>query len=662
MHRRLFLPLALCGVLFAVGAGVSSASTKSSKVTITPAPFYSGAQLSQYAGNDWPTVGGDLQNDRYSTLTQITPANVGTLKLAWSKDMGVCAATVQASACPGQEANAVVQNGIMYLADSKSDVWAMDATTGQILWSYVPTFDPGFSIGSGGRQPGVTLGQGLVFLGQRDGKVVALNQGDGSIAWTASAGPWQKGIRLSASPIYLNGQVIVGNSGGDGGSESNAMMAFNATSGALMWFWNNIPAHNQPGGNTWPWSGVHSNYGGAAIWSNVSVDAKNNLVLFGTGNPVPWNSRGPGSDLWTDSMVALDSNTGQFKWAYQATHHDLWDNDFPNENILFDMTVGGKTVPAVAAVAKMGWTWVLNRLTGQPLEPIKQVSVPTLPNSPDVNAWPTQPIPQTPNTLSGCIAGDPTSGGGANECYDQPLKNGGGRLTTNPIRWTGLTAPDGKPYNICSHFCPYDTTQYVTQPFESMDWPESSYSPLTKEFITCGVTNRTYAKEQVPAASQVVGSAGGIGSGILSVADSSIDPLNLNDFGNFSALDMSTVSPTSGGKFAWHQIWPTVCYSGTMDTASGLTFVGHVGPGNGQTGLGYLAAVNTKTGAELWESPAGQMNAPATAPPITYSVNGTQYVSIFAGGESHNDPTRPDPAHPNYRVRGDTVYTYALGS
>ena len=248
MYRKLLLPLALCGLLLAVGAGVSSASTKSAKVTITPAPFYSGAQLSQYAGNDWPTVGGDLQNDRYSTLTQITPANVGTLKLAWSQDMGLCAANVQPAACPGQEANAVVQNGIMYLSSSTSIVWAMDATTGNILWTYTPTFDTGYKIGSGGRNPGVSLGQGLVFLGQRDGKVVALNQGDGSVAWTASAGPWQKGIRLSATPIYLNGEVIVGNSGGDGGSESNAMMAFNATSGALMWFWNNIPAHNQPGG------------------------------------------------------------------------------------------------------------------------------------------------------------------------------------------------------------------------------------------------------------------------------------------------------------------------------------------------------------------------------------------------------------------------------
>jgi quinohemoprotein ethanol dehydrogenase len=658
MHRAFWVPLALCGLCLAIGTGISSASGSSSKVTITPAPFYTGAQLSQYAGNDWPTIGGDLQDDRYSTLNQITPSNVTGLKVAWTKDMGVCAANVQVAACPGQEANAVVQNGIMYIADSKSDVWAMDATTGNILWSYVPTFDPGFNIGSGGRQPGVTLGQGLVFLGQRDGKVVALNQGDGSIAWTASAGPWQKGIRLSETPIYLNGEVIEGNSGGDGGSISAAMMAFNATTGALLWSWSIIPAHNQPGGNTWPWSGVHSNYGGGAMWENPSVDAKNNLVIFGTGNPVPWNSRGPGEDLWANSIVALDTNTGALKWAYQTVHHDLWDSDLPNGTIMYDATISGKTVPVVADVTKFGWTWVLNRLTGAPEEPVVQAKVPG-DTAADVNPWPTQPIPQTPNTLSGCIAGDATSGGGANECYDQPLKGGNGRLTTNPIRWTGLTAPDGKPYNICSHFCPYDTTQFTTAPFESMDWPSSSYSPLTKTFITCGVTNRTYGKEQVPAASQVVGSAGGIGSGILSVADSSVDPLNLNDFGNFSALDTTSVSPTSGGKFAWHQTWQAPCYSGTTDTATGLTFVGHLGPGDAKTGLGYLAAVNTKTGNELWES--APMVAPAAAPPITYSVNGTQYVSIFVGGESHNDASRPNPALPNERVRGDTVYTYSLG-
>ncbi len=662
-YRAIFAPLFVIALVLAVAGG--SSASHSASLAITPSPAYSIAQLDAYAGNDWLSNGGDLKDDRYSTLTQITPANVSKLTQSWTMSFGDCAAyrastNNPTATCPGQEENVVEADGVMYLATSLANVFAIDATNGNVLWHYTPTFDPGFTLGSGGRQPGVSIGQGLVFLGRSDGRIVALNQTNGAVQWTATVGPWQKGVRLAETPMYYNGEVIEGTSGTDGGGISTQMQAFNATTGALLWAWNIIPNHNQPGGNTWPWSGTGANYGGGAMWQNPSIDAKDGIVVFGTGNPVPWNSRGPGNDLYTDSIVGLDVNTGAFKWAYQTVKHDLWDSDLPNGTVQFNMKVNGQTVPAIADVAKYGWTWVLNAKTGKSLSPVKSVSVPTLPNSPDVNAAKTQNIPQTPNTLPGCIGGDPTSNGGASACYDQPLKNGGGRLCTNALRWQGLTAPDGKPYKIGCHMDPYDTTQYVTAPFESMDWPSSSYSPLTNSFITCGVTNRTYGKEQVPAASQIVGSAGGIGSGILSVADSQIDPLNLNDFGNFSSLNMGSVSPTSGGKFAWHQTWLAPCYSGTVDTASGLTFVGHLGTSTAQAGNGYLAAVDTKTGQQLWAS--GTMLAPAAAPPITYSVNGKQYVTIVAGGESHNDPTRPNPAVPSQRVRGDYIYTYALGS
>ncbi len=324
MRRLISAPrsllLVVVALLVTAGVGSSSAARSSSgTVTISPAPVYTGAQLSQYAGQDWPVLGGDLQNDRYSTLTQITPANVSQLQLAWHIHLGSCAAYQAANnpiapgiaaVCPGQEENAVEIGGVMYIADSTSNVYAYDATNGNLLWEYKPTFDPGFSIGSGGRQPGVSVGAGLVFLGQRDGKIVALNQTTGTVAWTAVTGPWQKGVRLSETPIYYDGEVIEGTSGSDGGSTSNNMEAFNATTGALLWAFNNIPAHNQPGGNSWPWSSVHSNYGGGAMWQNPAVDAKNNLVIYGTGNPVPWNSRGPGADLYTDSLVALERQHG----------------------------------------------------------------------------------------------------------------------------------------------------------------------------------------------------------------------------------------------------------------------------------------------------------------------------------------------------------------
>ena len=125
-----------------------------------------------------------------------------------------------------------------------------------------------------------------------------------------------------------------------------------------------------------------------------------------------------------------------------------------------------------------------------------------------------------------------------------------------------------------------------------MDWPASSYSPENQTFITCGVTDRATAFLQIPAASQVKGAFGGIGTGRLGVGDTST-----SNRGNFASLNVAT------GKLAWKQIWDAPCYSGTMNTAAGMTWVGHLGEGNGQNGLGYLAAYDTKTGAQLWKSP-----------------------------------------------------------
>ncbi|MDP9225148.1 MAG: PQQ-binding-like beta-propeller repeat protein, partial [Actinomycetota bacterium] len=353
MHRAIFVALACAFVLLVVGAGASSASRAGTTLSIPFSAAYTAAQLDAYAGADWLSVQGDLKNDRYSTLTQITPANVGKLKPAWHIHLGNCtnglvvtaplAAAVtptpgeqigvpaQAPVCGGEEANAVVASGVMYLEDSQSSVYALDATNGNQLWKYTPAFAPGYNNGSGSRAPGVSLGQGLVFVSEPDGFVTALNQVNGAVIWKAVAGDWHKGVSLSDTPAYYNGEVIVGTSGGDGGGISSVIEAFNATTGQLMWAWNIIPNHNQPGGNTWPWSDkTGANFGGGAIWQNPSIDAKDGLVIIGTGNTVPWNSRGPGENLWTDAIVALNVNTGAFVWGYQTAHHDLWDSDLPN--------------------------------------------------------------------------------------------------------------------------------------------------------------------------------------------------------------------------------------------------------------------------------------------------------------------------------------------
>jgi len=627
--------------------------------------------LSAPAGDNWLTNLGSLNGNRYSSLTQITPSNVASLKEAWHIHLGTCA--TKDAQCGSLEANAVVADGVYYIQTPKSDVFALDAATGKQIWHWVPTFatappcvptgscEPGFNVGTGGRQPGVAIGEGKVFAPTRDGYLVALAQLLGGVVWKTEVLPWKKGGRVSDAPIYYNGMVITGDSGGDGGSVSNGMHAYDASNGRPLWTWSIVPQPGAPGSNTWAATDTH--YGGGAMWESPVIDSKLNLAIFGTGNPVPWNSRGPGKNLYTDSIVALNVYTGQLVWAYQTTHHDLWDSDLPNNGVLYNapfkvpvtstvkvrVKVKGKfvtrtkkvtklvskTIPAVSFVSKYGMTFTMNAETGAPLYKINEVKVPQN-KSPDVNTWPTQPVPVADNVLFNKL----NSSG-------LPCTDGNVSQTNAYVPYAQATAPDGKPFKIGCVYDPYDTTQYVVEPFEMMDWPASSYSPQNHTFITCGVTDRAGSFEQIPRASQVAGAAGGIGAGRLGVGDTSTA-----NSGNFSSLDVTT------GKLAWHQHWEAPCYSGSMNTATGITFIGHLGVGNARDGKGYLEAVDTKTGNSLWKSDL--MQAPVGAAPMTYTVGGKQYVSVAVGGQSHNDVSRPLGLTNPARLRDDSIYTYAL--
>jgi quinohemoprotein ethanol dehydrogenase len=660
MRRRFVTVSLFCLAVLVLGQGAASAakSTDASKFAITPAPAWTAAQLDAPPSDNWLSNMGNLAGTRYSALTQINKNNVGQLQLAWKINLGTC--KTKDAQCGSLEANAAVYNGTYYIQTPKSDVFALDAATGATLWHWVPTYDPAFSVGTGGRQPGVAIADGKVYAPTRDGFLVALDQQLGGVIWKTEVIPWRKGGRVSDAPIYYNGVVITGDSGGDGGGVSDSMQAFDATNGRRLWAWSIIPAPGQPGSNTWSdQAGAGFHYGGGAMWESPVVDSKLNLAIFGTGNPEPWNSRGPGSNLYTDSIVALNVYTGQLVWAYQTTHHDLWDSDLPNNGVLYNapfktkvtstvkVKKGKKTITkkvtktvtkntqAVSFVSKYGMTFTLDAETGKPLIPVKEVPVPQN-TAPDVNTWKTQPVPQSDNVLFNKL-----------NASGLPCTDGNVSQTNAYVPYAQATAPDGKPFKIACVYEPYDTTQYVVTPFEMMDWPASSFSPENHTFITCGVTDRAGSFEQIPRASQVAGSAGGIGAGRLGVGDTSTA-----NSGNFSSLNVTT------GKLAWHQHWQAPCYSGSMNTASGITFIGHLGQGNAQDGKGYFEAVDTKTGASLWTSPL--LSAPVGAAPVTYTVNGKQYVSVAVGGESHNDDSRPLGLTNPARLRDDAIYTWAL--
>jgi quinohemoprotein ethanol dehydrogenase len=650
MRRAVVVSVAAC-LLVALAVGASAGNSSSAKsVVIAPSPVYTKAQLNAYPADNWLMNMGNLTGQRYSKLTQINRSNVANLKLAWRINLGTCA--TKDAACGSLEANAVVADGVYYIQTPKSEVFALDAATGNQLWKYTPVYEQGFNVGTGGRQPGVAIGEGKVFAPRRDGYLVALDQILGGEVWKREILPWRKGGRLSAAPIYFNGMVLIGDSGGDGGSVSNAMHAVSAANGRPLWTWSVVPQPGAPGSETWAASDTA--YGGGAMWQSPVIDSKLGLAIFGTGNPVPWNSRGPGKNLWTDAIVALNVYTGQLVWGYQTAHHDLWDADLANNPIIFTAkyrvpvtkavkgkkvrTMVTKNVRASATVSKYGWTFILDNQTGKPLPPgVKEEKVPQL-NSPDVNTWPTQPIPLGANVLFNKLSSDGTR---------RPCTDGNVTQTNAYQPFATATAPNGKPFKIGCVFDPYDTTQYVVQPFEMMDWPASSYSPENKTFITCGVTDRARGFLQTPKASQVAGAFGGVG-----VATGGVGDTSTSNSGNFAALDVRT------SKLTWHQHWEAPCYSGSMNTAGGLTFIGHLGTGNARSSDGYLEAVDTKTGKPLWRS--DPMSAGVGAAPVTYTVNGKQYVSVAVGGQAHNDVSRPFGLTDPRRLRDDAIYTYAL--
>jgi quinohemoprotein ethanol dehydrogenase len=682
-------------VLVAAGLFAALGASNSTRVkAITPAPAWTDDQLSAPSADNWLTYYGDLSGARYSSLNQITTSNVSTLKEVWHMSLGTCTADVIAGKpiipgapngspnnptnCGSMESNPVAVNGVLYTTNAPlGATFAIDAATGNIIWKWTPSYageslpttgspdvTSAYTPGNGGRRAGVAVGEGKVFVGLPDARIVALDQTTGAVVWENTVGSYKVNAKISSAPIYVRGLVIVGDGSGDGGGASPSLQAFRAQNGARVWTWTPVPHPGEKGFSTWGGSCADANgsvnYGGGSFWESPIFDTKLNELIVGTGNPEPWNTRCKGSNLYTDSIVALDLVDGHMKWYYQVAHHDLWDSDLPNNGVAFTGTfkvtttthvrvkVKGKvkTVtrkvtknvqrPAVAYVNKYGMTFVLDRVTGKPLLPVKETKVPQS-SAPGVNSWPTQPIPAAKNVLFNPINKDNIP------CTTPDA------VTSTGTPFATATAPDGKPFKIGCAYDPYDTSQYVVTPFEMMDWPASSYAPLTHSMVTCGVTGRATAFEQIPKASQVPTLFGGLGAARLGVGDGSTP---ISNSGNFTALNVQT------GQYTWHQHWPAICYSGSANTAGGITFVGHFGSGDGSKGDGYLEAVDTKSGASLWKSPA--MPYPVAAAPIVYSVNGKEYVTVEVGGAGHNDVTRPNGLLSPVRVRGDYVYTFAL--
>jgi alcohol dehydrogenase (cytochrome c) len=282
--------------------------------------------------HNWLTYSGGVRSQRYSTLTQINPDNVKNLELQW---------VYQARSLEKFEATSLVVDGILYTVQAPNDVLALDAVTGRLFWTYAYTPEPESRPCCGRINRWLAILGDTLFMGTIDAHLIAIDAKNGKPLWNTRVAKAESGYALTHAPLVVKDKVIVGTAGGEYGIRG-FIAAYNVRTGKEMWRFHNIPEPGEPGHETW--GGDSWKTGGGSVWVTGSYDPALNLTYWGIGNPGPdWNGDSrPGDNLYTDSVVALDADTGKLKWYYQFSPHDEFDYDAVQVPVLADMQWAGK--------------------------------------------------------------------------------------------------------------------------------------------------------------------------------------------------------------------------------------------------------------------------------------------------------------------------------
>jgi len=303
---------------------------------------------------DWLTYSGNLQGHRFSPLKEITPANVSNLKVKWVLQLHD----------GGSETSPVVVGDVMYITGPQSAT-ALDTRTGRTLWTWKRILPKDYhSIGFGHVNRGPAVLGDMLYVTTLDCYLVALDLKSGVERWASSVADYTIGYGITGAPLAIDGKVIVGVSGGEAGIRG-LLDAYDAKNGRRLWrFWT-VPAPGEPGSETW--AGSSAKTGGGPTWVTGSYDPDLKLVYWGVGNPGPdWNGDArSGDNLYTNSLVALDADTGKLRWYFQTTPHDVHDWDTCQIPVLFDAAVGGKPRKLIANANRNGFYFVLDRATGE---------------------------------------------------------------------------------------------------------------------------------------------------------------------------------------------------------------------------------------------------------------------------------------------------------
>jgi quinohemoprotein ethanol dehydrogenase len=591
--------LAACGGSSGTTTTTTSSTGTAPETTTGSEPETSSASFTgEEPSAEWPSVGGDIGGTRYSTAGQITPENVGELKLAYAAPLDPKGTTSGS----GGENNPIESEGVIYAASSSADptVGAYDATTGKQLWQ-TTSIEMGVSpVEKSTGTRGMAIGEGRLYIEEPGGTLVALDQETGKVEWSTLINT-QKVFQYSQpSPVFWDGLVYIGQSGSDIiGGLRGFVKAVDAKTGKLAWTFSTLPKPGTPAAKTWS-SNKELTDGGGGEWTNPVIDPKLGLVYFPTGNPWPdIGGRGPGDEDYMDGVIALDLKTGKLKWFYQTTHHDEWDYDCAQPPVLWTHEVEGQMVNGLSIGCKNGYVYELNRETGKPVTPVKEEELSNAKSDPQAKAEDEKMGWKKQN-------GEPIT---------EPIPVDAGEVVPHCASKNLLPpeAPDGKGFEYACAYMYFGRGHYTAGwNGTSLDWPPSAYDPETGYTYYCANVGIHAAKLKGFAVEQTSETetfpqlyANGEGEGATEPRQGWLTALNVEN-----------------NKVAWQDKDKsgTECAGGATTSAGGVVFV--------PDSSGKLHAYEASTGKSLWTFEHESLSI--DAPPIVYENEGKEYVAIAA--------------------------------
>ncbi len=503
--------------------------------------------------HNWMMYSGTYASQRYSTLSQINPSNVKNLEQKW---------IFQAESLEKFETTPLVVDGIMYITQAPSDALALDAKTGRVFWiyRYYPSTDARPCCGSVNR--GLAILGDTLFLATLDAHLVAVDAKTGRPIWNTRVANASAGYAMTVAPLVVKDKVIVGVAGGEFGIRG-FIAAYDVRTGREAWRFNTIPGPGEPGHETWQGQADAWEHGGGAIWTTGSYDPALNLTYWGTGNPGPdWNpGQREGDNLYSDSVVALDSDTGKLTWFFQFTPNDPYDYDSTQVPVLVDTNWNGSPRKLMMWANRNGFFYVLDRATGQFLAGYPFVKV-NWAGGLDAKGRPIQtPQPENAPTFPGVQGG------------------------------TNWYSPSYSPRTGLFYVSAWED-------YASVFVKEDQKYQEGQRFVGGRPTTPIPGGQNIPSLKR--------------------GPINVwTEAAGHGAI--LAIDPRTGDK-KWRFLMTDVTDSGILTTAADLLFTG------GREG--YFHALDARTGALLWNASLGGQVASG---PMTFEVEGKQYVSVAAG-------------------------------